>query len=80
MLCCAEIYPCWYREVASNEPLSKLYVHIVFYQIKQSLITGVLIDIFKLFQMHYVFLFYLFRKIKKIYNHVTSPVPAQFPE
>jgi len=56
-----------YREVASNEPLSKFYVYIVSYQIKYSLIRCLLIDIFKLFQMHNVFLFYCFRKLKKIY-------------
>jgi len=42
-------------------------VNIVSYQIKLRPIRCVLIDIFKLFQKHYVFLLYLFQKLKKIY-------------
>ena len=51
-----------YREVASNEPLSKVDVYIVSYQIiNYSYISGVLRDRFKFFQMHYALVFYLFR-------------------
>ena len=62
-----------YIEVGSNEPLSRFCVHIVSSQIKLSLIRGILIDMFKLFQMHYVFLFYLVRKLRKYtFNHVIN--------
>jgi len=44
-----------YRKVASNEPLSTFYVHIVLLSNEIKLIRVFLIDIFKLLQMQMCF-------------------------
>ena len=53
------------EEICTERLPVTIYVHIVSFQIQLTLIRGVLIDMFKLFQMQYVFLFFFVSKIKE---------------
>jgi len=55
-----------YREVASNKPLSKVYMYIVYFHKHSSYIRGVLRHLQALSNAQCVFLYNLFRKLKNL--------------